>query len=123
MREMMNATNTILRRGDLVLVYAEQSMWWNYRKPKPLKIGAFKFAAKANVPVVPTFITMRDTDKLDENGYPIQAYTLHILKPIYPNPSLNILENAENMKKENERVWKEVYEKVYGIPLTYTTEK
>lgn len=123
MREMMQATNTVLRRGDFVLIYAEQSMWWNYRKPKPLKVGAFKFAAKANVPVLPTFITMRDTDKMDENGYPIQAYTLHIGHPIYPNPNLNTAENAETMRLENERVWKEIYERVYGIPLTYTTKK
>ncbi len=119
LREMMDATNTILKRGDLVLIYPEQSMWWNYRKPKPCKIGAYKFAAKANVPVVPTFITMRDTDKKDQYGYPIQAYTLHVLKPIYPDSSLSINENAENMRLENERVWKELYEKVYGIPLSY----
>lgn len=122
MKVTLNAVDTVLRRGDLLLVYAEQSMWWNYRKPKPLKIGAFRFAAKNNVPVIPTFITMRDTDKLDAEGYPIQAYTLHILAPIYPDPSKNIKENAEMLKLENERVWKELYEKVYGIPLTYLTE-
>lgn len=38
------------------VVYAEQSMWWNYRNPKPLKKGAFTFAAGSNVPVVPCFI-------------------------------------------------------------------
>ena len=117
------AIDTVLQRGDLLLVYAEQSMWWNYRKPKPLKQGAFRFAAKNNVPVLPTFITMRDTENLDNDGYPIQAYTLHILAPIYPDSTLTIKENTENMLKENERMWKEVYEKVYGIPLTYTTKK
>ena len=123
MKVTLNAVDTVLRRGDLLLVYAEQSMWWNYRKPKPLKIGAFRFAAKNNVPVIPTFITMRDTDKLDAEGYPIQAYTLHILEPIYPDPSKNIKENSDMLKAENERMWKELYEKVYGIPLTYITEK
>ena len=123
MKVTLNAVDTVLKRGDLLLVYAEQSMWWNYRKPKPLKPGAFRFAAKNNVPVIPTFITMRDTDKLDAEGYPIQAYTLHILEPIYPDPTKNIKENAEMLKNENERVWKELYEKVYGIPLTYITEE
>ena len=113
------AVDTVLTRGDLLLIYPEQSMWWNYRKPKPLKIGAFRFATKNNVPVLPTFITMRDTENLDGDGYPIQAYTLHILPPIYPNPELTSKDNALYMQKENERVWKELYEKVYGIPLKY----
>ena len=123
LKEMINATNKVLTSGDFVLIYAEQSMWWNYRKPKPLKPGAFKFAANAGVPIIPTFITMRDTDKMDKDGYPIQAYTLHILEPIYPDPALSVVENVSIMKAENERVWKECYEKVYGIKLTYTTVK
>ena len=120
---MINATDKILKDGDFVLVYAEQSMWWNYRKPKPLKPGAFKFAAKAGVPVIPTFITMRDTDKMDKDGYPIQAYTLHILEPIYPDPALSVVENVSNMKAANEKAWKDCYERVYGVKLTYTTVK
>ena len=123
MKYTLEAVDTVLKRGDLLLVYAEQSMWWNYRKPKPTKIGAYKFAAKNNVPVIPTFITMRDTDKLDVEGFPIQAYTLHILDPIYPDPSLSIKENADFLKSENDKAWKELYEKVYKIPLTYSTKK
>lgn len=123
MREMMKATDKWLKKGHLLLVYAEQSMWWNYKKPKPLKPGAFRFAAKSNVPVIPTFITMRDLDEKDPDGYPLQAYTLHIGKPIYPDPNLSVKENAEMMRKENEKVWKNMYETAYGVPLTYTTEK
>ena len=123
MKECVNATEALLKKGKFVLVYPEQSLWWNYRKPKPLKDGAFKFASRANVPVLPCFITMRDTDKLDQDGYPIQGYTLHILKPIYPKEGLDYKENAEYLKNENERVWKELYEKVYGIPLTYLCDK
>ena len=62
MRKLLTAVDNILSSGDFILVYPEQSMWWNYRKPKPLKKGAFKFAAKSNVPVLPVFITMEDTD-------------------------------------------------------------
>ena len=98
-------------------------MWWNYRKPKPLKKGAFVFAAKNNVPIIPTFITMRDTDKVDDSGALIQAYTLHILEPIYPDVFLTQAENVMMMMKANEEEWKEVYEKTYGEKLTYITEK
>lgn len=123
MREMMDSVDYWLKKGNYILIYPEQSMWWNYRKPKPLREGAFRFAAKSNVPVIPTFITMRDTDKLDKEGYKIQAYTLHICPPIYPEHGLSIKDNTERMLKENERAWKNIYESTYGIKLEYTTKK
>ena len=123
LRDFSNSVDTILKKGHFILIYAEQSMWWNYRKPKPLKNGAFIFAARNNVPVIPTFITMRDTDKLDKDGDYIQAYTLHFLSPIYPEEGLSQQENVNNMRKENERLCKEVYEKTYGEKLTYLGDK
>lgn len=122
MKEMMRAVDKLLKKGDFLLVYAEQSMWWNYRKPKPLKPGAFSFAVKNNVPVIPTFITMRDTEKLDKDGLKIQAYTLHILEPIYPDTSLSYKENIKMMMDKNAAAWKETYEESYGIPLMYETK-
>ena len=68
MVEMMNAVDKILKRGDLVLIYPEQSMWWNYKKPRPLQNGAFKLAAKNDVPVLPIFITMKDSDIVDADA-------------------------------------------------------
>ena len=56
MMEFMEAVETILNDEDFILIYPEQSLWWNYKKPKPLKIGAFKFAAMHKVPVIPIFI-------------------------------------------------------------------
>ena len=123
MRKFLEATNELLQTGHFVLVYPEQSMWWNYRKPKPLKPGGFNFAAKNNVPVLPIFITMRDSDVLGEDGYYVQKYKMHVGKPIYPNPELNARENTDAMMKENERVWQEIYEREYQMPLEYTTEK
>ncbi len=122
MKKFMDATNTLLKTGHFVLIYPEQSMWWNYRKPKPLKPGAFSFASKNHVPVLPVFITMKDSDVLGADGYYVQEYTIHIGEPILPNPEFNVRENTEYMLKENERVWQEIYEKEYQIPLEYTME-
>ena len=122
MRKFMKATNTLLREGHFVLFYPEQSMWWNYRKPKPLKEGAYFFAAKNNVPVLPCFITMRDTDLVGEDGYNIQEYTVHVCKPIYPDKALSHPENVKKLMEENSRAWREVYESTYGIELRYTTK-
>ena len=123
MVEFMKAVDTLLQKGDFILIYPEQSMWWNYRKPKPLKHGAFKMAARNNVPVIPIFITMQDSDKLDEEGFPVQEYTVNIAEPIYPDENLSQRENTEMMLNKNFEVWKEIYEKFYGIPLEYLSEE
>ena len=122
MVEFMKAVDVLLQKGDFILIYPEQSMWWNYRKPKPLKPGAFKLAARNNVPVIPIFITMQDSDSLDDEGFPMQEYIVNITEPIYPDENLSQKENTEKILKQNFEVWKEIYEKFYGIPLEYTTK-
>ena len=123
LKEFIDATGNILKNKDAVLIFPEESMWWNYRKPKPLKSGAFHIAASNNVPILPIFITMEDTKNKDENGFPVQAYTVNILKPIYPDKNLKRKENINKMKEENYNAWKNTYEKFYKKKLTYTTKK
>lgn len=120
MGKFMSAIKEALTRGDLVLVYPEQSMWFNYRKPKPLKAGAFKFAIKANVPVVPIFITMEDVEVNNKNNV---AFTVNILKPIYPDKTKDLKENINAMMEENYRVWVKIYEEFYKVKLKYNTDK
>lgn len=123
MIKFMQASDIILRRGDFILIYPEQSLWWNYEKPKPLKNGAYKLAARSNVPVIPIFITMTDSDIIGEDGFPIKEYYVHIEEPIYPSQKLSEKENVQIMKNKNFEIWKNIYEEFYGIPLEYTTLK
>lgn len=123
MKKFLTAVNTILRRGDFILVYPEQSMWWNYRKPKPLKKSAFKFAASNNVPVVPIFITMEDSDNIGPDGFPIQVYTINVMPAIYPNKDKSVIENTNEMKEINYKMWKDCYEQTYKTKLTYLCDK
>lgn len=123
LKKFMEATDTLLKAGHFVLIYPEQSMWWNYRKPKPLKNGAFMFACRNNVPVLPCFITMKDTDIVGDDGFFVQEYTIHIEKPIKPDKTLPYTKAVTKMAEDNYNVWKEIYEREYGIPLYYTTEK
>ena len=122
MKNFLSAVDTLLKRGEKILIYPEQAMWWNYRKPRPMKNGAFRFASKSNVPIIPAFITMEDTDKLDADGFKIQAYTVWFLPAIYPKREFNEKQNAEYLKTKNYEVLKELYEKVYKIPLKYGEE-
>lgn len=119
MKEFIKAVDVILKRGDFILMYPEQSMWWNYRKPKPLKNGAYNFAVRSNVPVIPIFITMEDSDLIGEDGFPIQAYTVNIGEPIQADSNLQEKENIINMRDKNYDIWKNIYEDFYGIPLEY----
>lgn len=119
MRKFMRSIDTLLKRGEKILVYPEQSMWWNYRKPRPFKNGAFRFAVNSMKPVIPMFITMEDSDVIDGNGFPVQEYTIHIMPAIYPDPNLAKPENINNMRDQNYALWVKTYEEFYKIPLTF----
>ncbi|MBP5466745.1 MAG: 1-acyl-sn-glycerol-3-phosphate acyltransferase [Clostridia bacterium] len=115
----MQAADQLLRRGEKILIYPEQAMWWNYRKPRPMKSGAFRLAVKSKVPVIPVFITMEDSAKTGADGFKLQEYTVWFLPPLYPKEELSDKENAEYLKTENFGCWKKLYEEVYGVPLIY----
>lgn len=118
----MKSVAELLRRGDKVMVYPEQAMWWNYKKPRPLKSGAFKLAAKNNAPVLPIFITMKDSDIIGEDGFAVQKYSIHILPAIYPQKDKSVHENTEAMKEQNYKMWIDKYEEVYQVKLIYGGE-
>lgn len=124
MVNFMSAVQTLLKRGESILIYPEQVMWWNYKKPRPYKVGGFKMAYRANVPVVPTFITMQDDlVRKDESGYPVQRHTLHIMPPVYPDTSLGEKAGAERMMQQTFALCKAKYEEVYQTPLRYGEEE
>ncbi|MBO7303848.1 MAG: 1-acyl-sn-glycerol-3-phosphate acyltransferase [Clostridia bacterium] len=119
MKKFMRAVATLLGRGESILIYPEQSMWWNYRKPKPMQDGAFALAVRNNAPIVPIFITMEDSDVPDGDGFFVQEYTVHILPAIYPDATLSAAEAKAKMKEENYAAWVRVYEDFYKKPLVY----
>ena len=120
MKGLDRAISRILRNGDFVLVYPEQAMWWYYPKPRPYRIGAFRYAAKNGVPVVPCFVTLSAKNA----GKPISPanmrYTIHVCPPIRPDGTHSVREEAERMREENFRLCREVYERVYGKTLDYS---
>lgn len=122
MVEFMRAVDQIFKKGDFILIYPEQSLWWNYKKPKPLKDGAFRMAVRNDVPILPIFITMQDTDIIGEDGFPVQEYIVNIKEPIYAQENLSEKENTRIMKNKNFEIWKEIYEEFYKVSLEYTCE-
>ncbi len=125
LRKFDEAITYYLKKGKKILIYPEQAMWREYTKPRPLKPGAFHYAVKNNVPIIPMFITIEpNTQVVDEqNRLNFGSYTIHILPAIYPKTDLSKKENEKYMKLENFRLWKECYEKTYNKKLSYSTDK
>ena len=119
MKKFLEAIEVLLKRGEKILVYPEQAMWWNYKKPRPMKNGAFKFAVKNGVPVLPIFITLKESGLFNADGSPVYIYNVNISEPIYKNDELSDRGNIEYIKDKNYEIWKNIYESYYGEKLTY----
>jgi 1-acyl-sn-glycerol-3-phosphate acyltransferase len=123
LQKFLSAVDTLLQNGQYVLIYPEQAMWWNYKKIRPFKTRAFKFAVKNNVPVIPCFITLKDSGNIGPDGFDMPEYYIHIMEPIYPSKEKTVNESAQEMADKNYQMCVEVYEKFYGVKMEYTTEK
>lgn len=115
-REQMQET---LDAGRFILIYPEQEMWFNYRKPRPGKRGAFLFASQLGVPVVPLFTELQDLPETVAPGFHDVKMVLHILDPLYPDPSKTDRENSLSLCQADYQAKVRCYEQVYGRPLTY----
>ncbi|MCD7822879.1 MAG: 1-acyl-sn-glycerol-3-phosphate acyltransferase [Oscillospiraceae bacterium] len=111
-----------LRRNSVILIYPEQEMWFNYRKPRPPKRGAYYYAAENNVPIISCFVEIRDTDEMDNDEFYKTEYVIHILKPIYPDPDKSARENSFIMMETDYQQKIEAYEKAYSKKLVYDFE-
>lgn len=112
----------LVEKGEAVLLYPEQEMWFNYRKPRPPKNGAYFYAAKLNIPIVSCFVEIVDCEKDDTAEFKKVKYVLHILDVLYPDETKTAKENTEILGETDYNLKKNCYEKVYGKELTYTFE-
>ena len=94
-----------------------------YEKPRPYKRGAFYYAVKNNVPIIPTFITFTDLGKVDKNGNPRKKFHYHIMPAIYAPEGLQRKEKEEYLRNAAFEACKNKYEEFYGKKLTYTCDE
>ena len=119
----MPAIKELLKRKHFILIYPEEQMWFNYRKPRTCKIGAYHLAAKNNVPILPCFVAMEERKgEYEEDGFNKLKYTLYIMPPIYPDSSKDIKTNKEEMQKKDYEAKVNAYETAYGKKLVYDFE-
>ena len=112
----------LVEKKEAVLLYPEQEMWFNYRKPRPSKNGAYFYGAKLNIPILSCFVEIQDTDKDDTEEFRKVKYILHVLGVLYPDKNKTPKENTEELAALDYEMKKACYEKVYGKELTYTFE-
>ncbi len=118
MKNLSNEMERQLKRGKRINFYPEHSMWWNYQKPRPMKDGAFHYAVKFNVPIIPVFCTFSKTKKGK-----MKKLRIHVLPPIYADDSLTRKDRILKMKEQAEEAWKNCYEQAYGISLEYLPDR
>ncbi|MCI1935239.1 MAG: 1-acyl-sn-glycerol-3-phosphate acyltransferase [Bifidobacteriaceae bacterium] len=107
--------DSTLRQGHFILIYPEEEMWFNYRRPRPGKHGAYDFAAQAGVPVISCFTEIIDTGIPERNNdeFNHTRYVVHVLDPIFPDPHKSVAENSRNMLKADNAQRRAMYEKIY----------
>ncbi len=118
MKKLMQEMEARLKEGKIVHFYPEQAMWVNYPKPRPMKEGAFYYAVKYNVPVLPVFFTFRR----DRYGH-MRRVVVHILPAVYPDAALARGARIEALRTAAEQAWRECYEAVYKQPVVYLPDR
>lgn len=113
-RNLNREIERLLKEGKIVNFYAEQAMWVNYQKPRPMKDGAFRYAVQNDVPVLPVFCTFRK----NKRGH-MKKLRINILPPVYADESLPKKERAAKLRRDAEAEWKACYESAYGIAAEY----
>lgn len=104
---------------NYVLIYPEQEMWFNYRKPRPPKRGAYYYAAKFHVPIISCFVEIIELPKRDNDEFNKVRFRMHVLDPIYLDPNKSVRENSIEMMQRDYRQKRVAYERIYGRQLNY----
>ena len=117
------AIEKFLNDKHWILIFPEEEMWYNYKKPRPLKIGAYHIAVKYNVPIIPTFIAMYEREnEYDKDGFNKVDFKLYIMEPLYPDSSKSMKQQKEELRDKDYELKVKAYEKAYGKKLDYTFE-
>lgn len=120
--EFLDVLRQNINNGSSVLIYPEQEMWFNYRKPRPPKRGAYLFAAKLGVPVLSLFVEIINTEKSDTEDFYKIKYRLHILGTLYPDLKKSVRDVSRELAEKDYALKCEAYERIYAKSLVYDFE-
>ena len=125
LRHFYKAFDYFHEKGYWMHFYAEQSRWQFYTPIRPFKKGAFIFAEKYNLPIIPMAYSYRERKGIFKLFGKGPCITLNIGEPIFADPELkgNRAATIEDLRKRTH----EAVVKLAGIkknPWVYNqTEK
>lgn len=112
-----NCISTLLKKKKAIFISPEASLWPYYRDIRPFKKGAFRFAVKNDVPILPIVISFRRklkkrsmfTGKEKFKYY----FTVHVGKPLYYNKEINDKQATIDLMNETYEYYKITMAKFY----------
>lgn len=122
-KNLTRAIAYYLKKGKTIEFNPEQAMWRGYKKLRPFKNGAFYYAVKNNVPVVPMVNLIRDPngwDKLRGRKFKITA---KFLPPVYADESLPERDRINDLKERTRRAMLEEMNAFYKTDSDALTGK
>lgn len=85
-------------------IYPEAALWPYYTKIRKFKPGAFHFAVKDDVPIIPVVINFRAPRGLQKLfNMKVRLVTVHIGKPIYANKELPFNESVTELMERSHK--------------------
>ncbi len=98
-KNFMNSIDNLLQNSKTIHFYPEGSLWPYYDKIRRFKNGAFDFAVRNNVPIVPMVFKFNKQKRLLDILKPKTTITLVVKEPIYPNKLLPKKEAILDLKE------------------------
>ena len=96
--------NKALKNEKTIHMYPEGALWPYYEKIRKFKNGAFKIAAKAEVPIVPILYVLKEPKGIYKLYKKKKCIHAVILDPIYPNKDIDMWKRAEEMKERAHKI-------------------
>lgn len=100
--KMVNTIDGLLKRGEVVGIYPEGHLMPYYDGIREFKNGAFNFAVKNQVPILPIVFTFREPEGILKKFKKKPFITLTILEPEYPKAEISKA-NVEELKNRVQR--------------------
>ena len=100
--KMVNTIDGLLKRGEVVGIYPEGPLMPYYDGIREFKNGAFNFAVKNQVPILPIVFTFREPEGILKKFKKKPFITLTILEPEYPKAEISKA-NVEELKNRVQR--------------------
>ncbi len=97
---------SVLNENGIVRIFSESSMWPYYNEIRPFKKGAFYFAVKNNVPIIPFVILFKKTNKLKRIFHSQPELKIVICTPQYANKELDEKSQIIDLKSRVECLMK-----------------